>query len=195
MRLSVHRLSPAAARLPGRRPPGVRRRHGADVRDAGARKRAPRRSSVATLWIQAIADARRRSGGCERAAQAARDALGGPAGRSPPDRRWRFWMHAFRQDIKYAFRVLAKQPGRHVRRDPDARARHRRELGDLLRRQRRPAAAAALRRSRSDHDGLGEASRRRRHGQRRRAGRLRRLGEDEHELRGHGGDDARCRPI
>ena len=79
-----------------------------------------RRSGQSTgqLWIRAVADAFfngvvDRLGANERqrvshvsSGRAPRRAGAGEA----PDR-WRWWMHAFLQDIKYAFRVLARQPG------------------------------------------------------------------------------------
>jgi putative ABC transport system permease protein len=63
------------------------------------------RRGLARLWFRAAADAVVNGGG-ERFKpgnrwQDARSELG----------RWRWYMHAFRQDIKYAFRVLARQPG------------------------------------------------------------------------------------
>jgi putative ABC transport system permease protein len=64
-----------------------------------------KRRGLARLWVRAAADAVVNGGG-ERFRpgnrwQDARSELG----------RWRFYMHAFRQDIKYALRVLARQPG------------------------------------------------------------------------------------
>ena len=78
---------------------------------------------------------------------------------------------------------------RDARRDAHAGARHRCELRHLLRRQRRSAAAATLRESRPPRHGLGEARCRRRVRQRRRAGRLPRLDDDEQQLREHGRND------
>jgi putative ABC transport system permease protein len=51
------------------------------------------------LWIRAVADA---------LFNGVFDRL---AGAKPPGSRWRWWVHAFRQDVNYAFRVLARQPG------------------------------------------------------------------------------------
>jgi hypothetical protein len=64
-----------------------------------------------------------------------------------------------------------------------------RELGDLLRGERRPAQTAPLRASRSPGHGLGKARCRRRIRERRGAGGLPRLDEDEQQLRGHCRDD------
>ena len=50
------------------------------------------------LWIRAVIDA---VGG------GAQERLGG----RPPGHRWRWWVHAFLQDVKYGFRVLVRQPG------------------------------------------------------------------------------------
>jgi putative ABC transport system permease protein len=63
------------------------------------------RRGLTRLWFRAAADAVVNGGG-ERFKpghrwQDARSELG----------RWRFYMHAFRQDIRYALRVLARQPG------------------------------------------------------------------------------------
>jgi hypothetical protein len=96
----------------------------------GGRSRGP-------LWIRAVADALF-NGAVERFGTSERQRVksGPPAPRSgfgevspepastklraqadgakPPgsrSRRWRWWMQAFRQDIKYAVRVLARQPG------------------------------------------------------------------------------------
>jgi putative ABC transport system permease protein len=89
-------------------PADVRREFGDDMAIMFAKQiheTRQRRSSLVRLWMRAIADAlvngggeRFNSGGRWRAAR-------GEA------RRWRWWMQAFQQDVKYAFRVLAKQPG------------------------------------------------------------------------------------
>ena len=50
------------------------------------------------LWIRAVIDAV--GGGTQ-------ERLGG----RPPGHRWRWWVHAFFQDTKHGFRVLARQPG------------------------------------------------------------------------------------
>ena len=74
-----------------------------------------------------------------------------------------------RQDVRYAARSLAQVSRLHRGRPADARARHRREHGDLQRRARRAAAAAAVHARRSPRRGAaaGAADRRR---QRRRVG-------------------------
>ena len=61
----------------------------------------------------------------------------------------RRWLDEIVQDVRYALRTLRKSSRIHHRRRPDARPRHRREHGHLLRRQRRHPAAARLSRTRS----------------------------------------------
>ena len=57
------------------------------------------RRSRALLWIRAVIDAA--AGGTQ-----------GRLGANPPGlKRWRWWVHAFLQDVKYGVRVLARQPG------------------------------------------------------------------------------------
>jgi putative ABC transport system permease protein len=57
------------------------------------------------VWVAAISDALVH-GSAERAAVA----LDGFRAMVQQMRRWRWWMHAFRQDLRYAVRVLIKQP-------------------------------------------------------------------------------------
>jgi putative ABC transport system permease protein len=51
------------------------------------------------LWLRAVVDA---------LSHGIADRV---AGGKPPGSRWRWWVRAFQQDVKYAFRVLARQPG------------------------------------------------------------------------------------
>lgn len=69
-----------------------------------------RRERVTRLWIRAIGDALV-NGAAERFGAPARKRAGGLRGTKPPGHRWRWWVHAFFQDVKYALRVLARQPG------------------------------------------------------------------------------------
>jgi putative ABC transport system permease protein len=89
-------------------PAQLRREFGDDMAQMFAmqmKEAKQRRRGLARLWIRAATDVVVNGGG-ERFKpgdrwQDARSELG----------RWRWYMHAFRQDIKYAFRVLARQPG------------------------------------------------------------------------------------
>jgi putative ABC transport system permease protein len=89
-------------------PADVRREFGDDMALMFAKQvedARQRRSSVARLWLQAIADALVHGGGDrfkpgDRWRAARREAS-----------RWRWWVQAFQQDIKHAFRVLVRQPG------------------------------------------------------------------------------------
>jgi hypothetical protein len=89
-------------------PADVRREFGDDMAVMFAKQieeARQRRGSLARLWLHAIADAIVHGGG-ERFKPGDRwRATRGEA------RRWRWWVHAFKQDIKHAFRVLARQPG------------------------------------------------------------------------------------
>jgi putative ABC transport system permease protein len=89
-------------------PADVRREFGDDMAVMFAKQieeARRRRGSLARLWLHAIADAVVHGGG-ERFKPGDRwRASRGEA------RRWRWWVHAFKQDIKHAFRVLARQPG------------------------------------------------------------------------------------
>lgn len=110
-------------------PADVRREFGDDMAAMFARQIEEARQDgqrTGQLWIRAVADALfngfvDRLGANERQRVShARGAgpwgpasarVGGPGGAKPPGSRWRWWMQAFRQDIKYAVRVLARQPG------------------------------------------------------------------------------------
>ena len=89
-------------------PADVRREFGDDMAQMFAKQieeARRQRLGVVRLWILAIADALVNGGG-ERFKpddrwRGSRDEV----------KRWRWWMLAFQQDIKHAFRVLAKQPG------------------------------------------------------------------------------------
>ena len=89
-------------------PADVRREFGDDMARMFAKQiedTRRQRRSVAALWLRAAADALLQGGGERfktgtRRRGARREAL-----------RWRWWMHAFAQDIRHAFRVLAGQPG------------------------------------------------------------------------------------
>ena len=63
------------------------------------------RRGVAGLWVRAAVDVVVH-GLSERFTPMDR-----PRGTRRPTRRWRWWMHAFRQDIRHAIRVFARQPG------------------------------------------------------------------------------------
>jgi putative ABC transport system permease protein len=90
------------------------RDHLADTRQRGG--------SRLVLWVSAGVDAvkfgladrftplrmRKRERG---SGASASDELGGVQGASPFKIRWRFWVQAFRQDVRYALRLLVKQPG------------------------------------------------------------------------------------
>src|SRR5262245_47440955 len=106
-------------------PAAVRREFGDDMAEMFAMQidEAKReRRSVALLWIRAAADALA-NGITERASTAseprARSGAGVPAsarvggfrGAKPTGQRWRRYMRAFVQDVKYALRMLARQPG------------------------------------------------------------------------------------
>ena len=110
-------------------PADVRREFGDDMAHMFAKQvEDARRSGQSTgpLWIRAVADALfngvvDRLGANERQRVShARGAgpwgpasarAGGSGGAKPHGSRGRWWVQAFKQDIKYAFRVLAKQPG------------------------------------------------------------------------------------
>ena len=65
-----------------------------------------RRASVTRIWASAAVDALQ-YGFAERS-------IGAPHGERRDrvrSRRWRFWVHAFRQDVRYALRLLVQQPG------------------------------------------------------------------------------------
>lgn len=90
-------------------PRGLRRAFGDEmVRLFEAQREELRASggSVARLWIDAIADAAVQ-GTAERLARV--EAIGLATIREL--RRWRCWMRAFTQDVRYAARLLVKQPG------------------------------------------------------------------------------------
>ena len=65
----------------------------------------------------------------------------------------------FLRDLRYGARALLRAPGFHRRRDADARAGHRRQHRDLQRRQRCPAEAIVVPRTRSAGLCLGEEHR------------------------------------
>src|SRR5918993_387021 len=94
-------------------PAELRREFGQDMAQMFAmqvREARQRRTSVANLWIRACADAAF-NGFSERLGANQREP--GFRGTKPPRRtlRWRWWVHAFLQDIKHAVRVLVRQPG------------------------------------------------------------------------------------
>jgi predicted permease len=62
--------------------------------------------STARVWVDATLDALRHGAAERWVPMRCRT-----AGRSRELRRWRWWMQAFRQDVRYAFRLLIKQPG------------------------------------------------------------------------------------
>ena len=89
-------------------PSRVRRRFGADMARMFERQLVETRAaggSVVALWMSAIADACVEGAG-ERVAMLRewRRAAGRELGR------WRWWMHAFLSDSRYAMRLLVKQP-------------------------------------------------------------------------------------
>jgi putative ABC transport system permease protein len=97
-------------------PADVRRAFGDDMAQMFAMQiEQARRDGRGTgqLWIRAVADALfnglvDRLGANERKRVSHRRSGGA---KPPGSRRWRWWVHAFQQDLRYAFRVLAKQPG------------------------------------------------------------------------------------
>jgi putative ABC transport system permease protein len=90
-------------------PPQARREFGDDMArmffDQLADARAAGRSET-RIWVSAAADAMR-AGLAERFVPFHSRALA--AGRE--SRRWRWWVQAFQQDVRYAVRLLLKQPG------------------------------------------------------------------------------------
>ena len=83
-------------------PPDVRREFGDDMAAMFANQvdnARPRRGRMARLWILAIADA---------LFHGASERFGA---NGPPGWRWRSFMRAISQDIKYGFRMFARQPG------------------------------------------------------------------------------------
>src|SRR5262245_28066987 len=94
-------------------PAAVRRDFGGDMADLFAMQIADARrrdKSVIVVWIRAVWDAVVHGLG-ERFG--ARPRVGGFQGATPPGRgwRWRWWVRAFIQDVKYAVRMLGRQPG------------------------------------------------------------------------------------
>ena len=96
-------------------PAHVRREFGDDMAAMFAQQLAEHkrhhRSSI-SLWIRAVADAlltgmadRLRAGERQRMSRVA------GSGGTKPANRWRWWVHAFIQDLKHGARVLAHQPG------------------------------------------------------------------------------------
>jgi len=89
-------------------PPDVRREFGDDMTAMFALQldeARQRRRSVARLWLLAAADAMKNGCGERfRPGDRLRSLRTGVG-------RWRWWMHAFRQDFRYALRVLARQKG------------------------------------------------------------------------------------
>jgi predicted permease len=82
--------------------------NGGIARLANERQRA---SHASGAGIQGVPAPRRGSGRPEPGSKGASERVGGSGGAKPPGSRWRWWMHAFRQDLRYALRVLARQPG------------------------------------------------------------------------------------
>src|SRR5262249_34970097 len=89
-------------------PPDVRREFGDDMTAMFALQldeARQRRRSVARLWLLAAAGAMKNGWGERfRPGDRLRRLRAGVG-------RWRWWMHAFRQDFRYALRVLARQKG------------------------------------------------------------------------------------
>jgi putative ABC transport system permease protein len=88
-------------------PAALRREFGDDMTEMFAMQVAEtrlRQRSVVVLWIRGVVDAIAQGLG-ERVSPTR------PAGAKPPRFRWRSYMRAFVQDMKYALRMLARQPG------------------------------------------------------------------------------------
>ncbi len=90
-------------------PSHVRRQFGADMTAMFGEQLADARragAGTARIWTAAVADAV-----INGAAERLRPLRGHGGALKHETRRWRWWMHAVREDIRYAFRLMRRQPG------------------------------------------------------------------------------------
>ena len=110
------------------------------------------------MKAHALADADGMSG--DEARAAARRRIGNPLRLREQSREpWSFaTVETFAQDVRHALRLIAARSGVHLHRPRHARARHRPQHRDFLRRLRRALASAAVSQSRSPRHRLVSAA-------------------------------------